>query len=112
MSNIRYNSCLEDRLFWIAGDPSTDVASAWGHAGTVTRSDGVPEYGCDGNLAGGSNNTGAVVAQKWWDSVTHRDSLYRPGTSIAGICINFAMVHGGVNDPANFARASARWVRC
>jgi hypothetical protein len=114
MANIRYDSCMETRLFWIAEDPSTDPNSAWGHMGSV-RSDGVPSVGCDGNLAGGSGNTGATVAQKWWDSLTHRASLYRPSYtgSTAQVCIAFAMVHGGIpNEPYGFARAAARWISC
>lgn len=113
-SNIRYDSCMEDRLFWMAEDPSTDPMSAWGHMGSV-RSDGVPSVGCDGNLAGGSNNSGATVAQKWWDSSGHRASLYKPTYtgSTAGVCILFAMTHGGVpNEPYSFTRAAARWVNC
>jgi hypothetical protein len=111
--NFRYDSCMEQRLFWIAEDPSTDPNSAWGHIGSV-RSDGVPSVGCDGNLAGGSGNSGATVAQKWWDSLSHRAALYRPTVaSTAGVCIYFAMVHGGVpNDPASFTRAAARWGSC
>lgn len=112
-ANIRYDSCMEDRLFWMAEDPSTDPMSAWGHKGQVSRSDGVADTGCDGNLAGGSGNTGATVAQKWWDSGGHRASLYKPGTSIQGACILFAMTHGGVpNEPYSFTRAAARWVNC
>lgn len=114
MSHIRYDSCMETRLFWIAEDPSPDVNSAWGHMGSV-RSDGVPSVGCDGNLAGGSGNTGATVAQKWWNSLSHRASLYRPTFtgSTANVCINFAMVHGGLpNDGYGFTRAAARWVSC
>lgn len=114
MSNFRYDSCMEDRLFWMAEDPSTDPASAWGHAGSV-RSDGVPSYGCDGNLAGGSGNSGATVAQKWWNSTAHRNSLYRPSVtgSVGGVCIYFAMTHGGVpNEPYSFTRAAARWGGC
>lgn len=113
-ANIRYDSCMEDRLFWMAEDPSTDPMSAWGHMGSV-RSDGVPSVGCDGNLAGGSNNSGATVAQKWWDSTSHRSSLYKPGYtgSTAGVCVLFAMTHGGVpNEPYSFTRAAARWVSC
>lgn len=112
--NIRYDSCMEDRLFWMAEDPSTDPSSAWGHIGSQ-RSDGVPSVGCDGNLAGGSNNSGATVAQKWWDSSGHRTSLYKPTYtgSTAGVCILFAMTHGGVpNEPYSFTRAAARWVSC
>ncbi|WP_439565333.1 hypothetical protein [Microcella sp.] len=113
-SNFRFDSCMEDRLFWMAEDPSTDPMSAWGHIGSQ-RSDGVPSVGCDGNLAGGSGNTGATVAQKWWDSSGHRASLYKPtytgGTG--GVCILFAMTHGGVpNEPYSFTRAAARWVSC
>jgi hypothetical protein len=112
--NFRYDSCMEDRLFWIAEDPSTDPNSAWGHSGTP-RSDGVPARGCDGNLAGGSGNSGATVAQKWWDSVPHRLSLYRPGYAggTGGVCIYFAMVHGGIpNEGSGFTRAAARWGGC
>jgi hypothetical protein len=113
-ANIRYDRCMEDRLFWMAEDPSTDPSSAWGHIGSE-RSDGVPSVGCDGNLAGGSNNSGATVAQKWWDSSGHRTSLYKPTYtgSTAGVCILFAMTHGGVpNEPYSFTRAAARWVTC
>jgi len=111
-SNFRYDSCMEDRLIWMAEDPSTDPMSAWGHIGSV-RSDGVPSVGCDGNLAGGSGNTGATVAQKWWDSSGHRASLYKPGSGVGGACILFAMTHGGVPDePASFVRSAARWVNC
>lgn len=114
LSNIRYDSCMEDRLFWMAEDPSTDPMSAWGHIGSQ-RSDGVASVGCDGNLAGGSNNSGSTVAQKWWDSSSHRSSLYKPTYtgSTAGVCILFAMTHGGVpNEPYSFTRAAARWVNC
>lgn len=111
-SNIRYDSCMEQRLFWMAEDPSTDPLSAWGHAGSQ-RSDGVPSAGCDGNLAGGTGNSGASVAQKWWDSGSHRASLYKPGASVAGVCILFSMTHGGVpNEPYGFTRAAARWTGC
>ncbi|WP_130284453.1 hypothetical protein [Microcella alkaliphila] len=112
-SNIRYDSCMEDRLFWMAEDPSPDPMSAWGHKGQAQRSDGVPDTGCDGNLAGGSGVTGAAAAQRWWDSGGHRASLYKPGTSVQGVCILFAMSHGGVpNEPYSFTRAAARWVNC
>lgn len=114
MSNFRYDSCMEDRLFWMAEDPSENPASAWGHIGSV-RSDGVPSRGCDGNLAGGSGNTGATMAQKWWNSGAHRNSLYRPSVSgpVGGVCIYFAMTHGGVpNEPYSFTRAAARWGGC
>lgn len=113
-ANIRYDSCMEDRLFWMAEDPSTDPMSAWGHIGSV-RSDGLPSVGCDGNLAGGSNNTGATVAQKWWDSTGHRTSLYKPTYtgSTSTVCILFAMTHGGVPDePYSFVRSAARWAEC
>lgn len=114
MSNFRYDACMEARLFWIAEDPSPDTSSAWGHSGTP-RSDGVPAVGCDGNLAGGSGNTGATVAQKWWNSASHQKSLYRPtyAGSMSGVVICFAMVHGGLpNDGYGFTRAAARWGGC
>ena len=114
MSHFRYDSCMETRLFWMAEDPSTDPLSAWGHMGSV-RSDGVPSRGCDGNLAGGYGNTGATVAQKWWNSTAHRNSLYKPtySGSTAGVCIYFAMTHGGVPDePYAFTRAAAKWGGC
>lgn len=106
-----YDSCMEARLFWMAESPSPNPLDAWGHMGSV-RSDGVPSVGCDGNLAGGSNNTGATVATKWWDSVAHRNSLYRPGSSVSGVCIAFAMTHGGIDEPDSFVRSAARWVTC
>ena len=112
--NFRYDSCMEQRLFWMAEDPSLDPSSAWGHMGSV-RSDGVPSRGCDGNLAGGSGNTGATVATKWWNSIEHRLSLYRPSYSgsMGGVCIYFAMSHGGIpNEPSSFTRAAARWGGC
>lgn len=114
MANFRYDPCMEQRLFWMAEDPSTDPASAWGHIGSQ-RSDGVPSVGCDGNLAGGSGNTGATVASKWWESAGHRASLYRPSYTggTGGVCILFAMTHGGVpNEPYSFTRAAARWSGC
>ncbi|MBG6055514.1 hypothetical protein IWX81_001937 [Salinibacterium sp. CAN_S4] len=110
-SNFRYDSCMEARLFWMAESPSPDPMDAWGHVGSV-RIDGVPSTGCDGNLAGGSGNTGATVAQKWWNSTSHRASLYRPGSSIVGACIAFAMSHGGIDEPVSFVRAAARWTTC
>ena len=106
-----YDSCMEQRLFWMAESPSSDPSDAWGHIGSV-RIDGVPSVGCDGNLAGGSSNTGATVATKWWDSLSHRTSLYRPGSSVTGVCIAFAMTHGGNGDPYSFTRAAARWTSC
>jgi uncharacterized protein YkwD len=114
LGNFRYDACMEQRLFWMAEDPSTNPASAWGHIGTQ-RSDGVPSVGCDGNLAGGMNNLGATVAVKWWDSTAHRTALYKPtykGTT-TGVCIFFAMTHGGVpNEPTAFTRAAAVWRSC
>jgi hypothetical protein len=109
--NFYYDSCMEARLFWMAESPSPDPADAWGHEGSV-RSDGVPSVGCDGNLAGGSGNTGATVASKWWYSLDHRASLYRPGDGVAGACIAFAMTHGGIDEPYDFTRAAARWTWC
>ncbi|MDQ1571609.1 MAG: hypothetical protein QOF79_2283 [Actinomycetota bacterium] len=114
LANYKYDSCMEQRLFWMAEDPSTNPSSAWGHIGSK-RSDGVPSVGCDGNLAGGSGNTGATVAQKWWDSTEHRAVEYRPTFTgnIAGVCILFAMTHGGIpNEPTSFTRAASRWVTC
>jgi len=114
MKNIRYDSCLEKRLIWMAEDPSTDPSSAWGHIGSQ-RSDGVPSVGCDGNLAGGSGDSGASVASKWWNSSAHRNSLYKPtyAGATSGVCIYFAMTHGGVpNEAYSFTRASARWGGC
>jgi hypothetical protein len=114
VANFRYDSCMETRLFWIAEDPSADPNSAWGHIGTA-RSDGAPSVGCDGNLAGGAGNTGATVAQKWWASADHRTSLYRPAFAgdTAGVCIYFAMTHGGLpSDGYGYTRAAARWGAC
>lgn len=114
MANFRYDACMELRLFWMAEDPSTDPTSAWGHIGSK-RSDGVPSVGCDGNLAGGMNNTGETVARKWWDSSSHRASLYKPSFSgsTSSVCIFFAMTHGGVPDePYAFVRSAARWATC
>lgn len=106
-----YDSCMEARLFWMAESPSPDPLDAWGHIGSV-RIDGAPSVGCDGNLAGGSGNTGATVAQKWWDSAPHRASLYRPGTAVGGVCIALAVTHGGIDEPYSFTRAAARWTTC
>jgi len=114
LGNFRYDQCMEQRLFWMAEDPSPNPASAWGHIGTQ-RSDGVPSVGCDGNLAGGMNNSGVTVAVKWWDSTAHRTALYKPSFtgSTANVCIYFAMTHGGVPDePTAFTRAAARWTTC
>jgi len=110
-SRFYVDTCMEARLFWMAESPSPDPMDAWGHTGSV-RIDGVPSVGCDGNLAGGSGNTGATVAQKWWDSGSHRASLYRPTSGIGGACIAFAMTHGGIDEPYSFTRAAARWVGC
>ena len=124
MGNIRYDSCMEARLFWMAEDPSTNPGNTWGHTGVrslapdangVYYSDAVPARGCDGNLAGGSGNTGATVAQKWWDSLSHRASLYRPSYSgsTTSVCIYLAMTHGGLpNESVSFTRAAARWGSC
>lgn len=109
--NFYYDSCMEARLFWMAESPSPDPTDAWGHMGSV-RSDGVPSVGCDGNLAGGSGNSGATVAQKWWESSGHRASLYRPGSGVGGVCIAFAMTHGGIDEPYSFTRAAASWTGC
>lgn len=114
LANFRFDPCIEARLFWIAEDPSTDPLSAWGHDGTK-RSDGVPAVGCDANLAGGRGNTGATVAQKWWDSSSHRKTLYRPtySGSMSSVVICFAIVRGGLPyDGADYARAGARWGGC
>lgn len=121
--NFRYDSCMEQRLYWMAEDPSTNPGNTWGHAGVrslapdangVLYSTAVPAKGCDGNLAGGSGNSGATVAQKWWDSLDHRLSLYRPSTSsTAGVCIFFAMTHGGIpGENPGYTRAAARWGGC
>jgi hypothetical protein len=106
-----YDSCMEARLFWMAESPSPDPMDAWGHTGS-TRIDGVPSVGCDGNLAGGSGNSGATVASKWWESTAHRNSLYRPNSGVGGACIAFAMTHGGIDEPYSFTRAAARWTGC
>ena len=118
-SNIRYSDCLQQRMFWIADDPSTNSASAWGHTGTAVRSDGLPIVGCDGDLAGGDGYTAATVADAWWASIDHRDSLYQPNFTgnVASVCIYFAMSHGGYNVPApnepyTFTRAAAYWAAC
>ncbi|MCY7412021.1 MAG: hypothetical protein LH471_03135 [Salinibacterium sp.] len=106
-----YDSCMEARLFWMAESPSPDPLDAWGHMGSV-RIDGAPSVGCDGNLAGGSGNSGATVASKWWESASHRSSLYRPDSGAGGACIAFAMTHGGIDEPYSFTRAAANWTNC
>ena len=118
-ANIRYSTCLQQRLWWMADDPSTNPLSAWGHTGTAVRSDGLPIVGCDGDLAGGTGYSGASVASAWWNSSDHRSSLYQPNYSgnVAGVCIAFAVSHGGVNvpapnEPASFTRAAAYWYGC
>ena len=125
-ANFRYDSCMEQRLFWMAQDPSSDPGNTWGHAGVhslapdangVFYSDAVPSVGCDGNLAGGSGNSGATMATKWWESPAHQKSLYKPTYSgaMGGICIYFAMTHGDGNLGAelySFTRAAARWSGC
>jgi len=113
--NVRYDACLERYLFWIAGDPSPDPLSAWGHKGQVVRSDGEPAVGCDGNLAGGTGTTGAVAADKWWASTPHRDAVYRPDFrgDLAHACLGFASVHGGApGDSPDFVRSASRWYAC
>lgn len=124
MSHFRYDSCMETRLAWMAADPNPNPGNTWGHMGVVSLqpdpNTGLlytttnPSVGCDGNLAGGSGNTGATVAQKWWDSLPHRASLYRPTFqgSTDNVCIYFAMTHGGNGDPISFTRAAARWAGC
>lgn len=107
----------------VAEDPSTNALNTRGHTGVrslapdasgVCYSNSVPVQGCDGILAGGPGNTGATVAQEWWDSLTHRASLYRPSvTSTSGVCIYCAMTHGGLpSENFGFARAAARWGGC
>lgn len=113
-ANFRHSACIEQRLIWMAEDPSEDPLSAWGHNGTE-RSDGVPPRGCDANLAGGPGTTGARASLKWWSSVPHRESLYRPdyGGPLDNVCLDFAMAHGGVpNESLSFTRAGAAWVDC
>lgn len=113
-ANFRLGACIEERLIWIAEDPSEDPLSAWGHDGTE-RSDGEPPVGCDANLAGGPTTTGTVAAEKWWISEPHRVSLYRPeyGGPVDNVCVDFAMTHGGLPDEsASFARAGAVWGDC
>ncbi|MBK4348833.1 hypothetical protein [Lacisediminihabitans changchengi] len=121
--NFRYDACMEQRLYWMAEDPSANPGNTWGHAGVRSLtpaadgsyySDTTPSRGCDGNLAGGSGNSGATVAQKWWDSSAHRLALYKPSFTggTGGVCIFFAMTHGGVGDSGGFTRAAARWGSC
>lgn len=128
-SHFRYDSCMEQRLFWIAEDPSSDVAHNWGHTSALSPykdSTGVtkPIVGCDGNLAGGLGDTGATVAQKWWASTDHRASLYQPSYSgsFSNVCIHFAETHNGIAlnaqgqpylaESSSFVRAAAAWEPC
>jgi hypothetical protein len=118
-ANIRYSDCLQQRMFWMADDPSTNPESAWGHTGTAKRSDGVPIVGCDGDIAGGSGITNADVAIEWWNSIDHRDSLYQPAYSgsLDNVCIYFAVSHGGYNvpspnEPYTYTRAASYWQTC
>ena len=76
-SNFYWSGCIETRLNYLAD------TGQWGHFSSVPGQDGQ----CDSNLAGGVGNTGATVAQKWWDSPDHRASLYRGGVG----CVAFAM---------------------
>lgn len=126
LSHFRYDSCMETRLFWLAQDPHYDPRNTWGHIGVhslqpdengVYYSEAVPSVGCDGNLAGGSGMSGAGAATRWWNSTAHRNSLYRPSYtgSTAGICVYFAMSHGGVGMESgvySYTRAAARWTSC
>jgi hypothetical protein len=113
LANFRYDPCLEARLIWMAEDPSSDPASAWGHVGSV-RSDGVESVGCDGLLAGGSGDSASTVAKKWWGTEANREVLYRPDVpGETDVCIGFAMTHGGVpNEPLSFSRAAAIRFAC
>jgi hypothetical protein len=126
LANFRYDACMESRLAWMAEDPHPNPANTWGHVGThsveadangVFYSDAVPSRGCDGNLAGGARVDGANLAQRWWDSIAHRNSLYRPSNngSTAGVCIYFAMTHGDGNNGAestHYNRGAARSGGC
>lgn len=126
LANFRYDSCMESRLAWMAEDPHPNPANTWGHLGVrsveadtngVFYTDAVPSRGCDGNLAGGSRVDGANLAQRWWDSGAHRNSLYRPSNtgSTSRVCIYFAMTHGDGNNGAestHFSRGAARWGGC
>ena len=119
VANIRYDSCMQDRIFWMADDPSSNPASAWGHTSTAKRSDGLAIAGCDGDLDGGMGFTGSSVATDWWNSSDHRASLFQPAYtgSVADVCIGFAMTHGGYNatppdEPTSFVRAIAAWETC
>jgi hypothetical protein len=119
LANFKYDSCMQDRIFWMADDPSSNPASAWGHTSTAKRSDGLKIVGCDGDLDGGTGYTGSTVATDWWNSTDHRESLYQPSYtgSVADVCIGFAMTHGGYNatppnEPITFVRAIAAWESC
>ena len=126
MGNFRYDSCMESRLFWMAQDPHYNPGNTWGHTGVrsilpdesgIFYSDAVPSVGCDGNLAGGSGMSGAGAASRWWESTSHRNSLYKPSNngSTGGVCIYFAMSHGGIGLESgvySYTRAAARWSGC
>ena len=119
LSNFRLDTCMQDRIFWMADDPSSNASSAWGHTSTAKRSDGLAIEGCDGDLDGGMSYTGSTVATDWWNSTDHRESLYQPSYtgSVADVCIGFAMTHGGYNatppnEPITFVRAIAAWQSC
>ena len=126
MGNFRYDSCMESRLFWMAQDPHYNPGNTWGHTGVRSLlpdeagsfySDAVPSVGCDGNLAGGSGMSGAGAASRWWESTSHRNSLYKPSNtgSTGGVCIYFAMTHGGIgmeSGISSYTRAAARWSGC
>ena len=106
---------MEQRLFWMAEDPSTDPSSAWGHIGSRAQRRRPVASAATATSRAASGNSGATVATKWWNSLDHRLSLYRPSYtgSTGGVCIYFAMTHGGVpNEPSSFTRAAARWGGC
>jgi hypothetical protein len=96
-ANVRHDACLEQYLFWVAGDP-----------------EGAPRR-CDGNLAGGTATTGDVAAAKWWASAPHRAAVYRPDFrgDLTHACVGFAAVHGGApDDSPDFVRSASRWYAC
>ena len=100
----------------VSGTTSADLASFAANFNAIRVANCLqPSRGCDGNLAGGSGNSGATVATKWWNSLSHRASLYKPTFSgnTAGVCIYFAMTHGGLpNEDYSFTRAAAKWGGC